>query len=228
MKIERINENQIRCTLSRADLNMRNLNVGELAYGGDKARNLFREMLQRAHSEVGFEAEDMPLMVEAIPMAGESVMLIITTVEEPDEVDTRFARFAPSNENYMEGFPNLPVIEGLDGADSISIKQDTTPSSVSLPVRIYSFNSLDDIISASKAVAGEKIGPNRLYKNPSDGMFYLVITNDGTDADAFSNASNILLEYGKRVMPTYGSMALYDEHYDIIIGDNALGALANI
>ena len=77
MKIERINENQIRCTLSNFDLSVRNMNLGELAYGSEKARNLFREMIQRAANEVGFEAEDIPLMVEAIPMANESVMLKI-------------------------------------------------------------------------------------------------------------------------------------------------------
>ena len=31
MKIERINENQIRCTLTSFDLSSRNLNLGELA-----------------------------------------------------------------------------------------------------------------------------------------------------------------------------------------------------
>ena len=72
MKIERISENQIRCTLSNYDLNARNLNLSELAYGSEKARNLFREMIQKASNEVGFEAEDIPLMVEAIPLANES------------------------------------------------------------------------------------------------------------------------------------------------------------
>ena len=41
MKIERINENQIRCTLTSFDLSVRNLNLGELAYGSEKARSLF-------------------------------------------------------------------------------------------------------------------------------------------------------------------------------------------
>lgn len=62
MKIERINENQIRCTLTSFDLSVRNLNLGELAYGSEKARKLFREMIQKASNEVGFEAEDIPLM----------------------------------------------------------------------------------------------------------------------------------------------------------------------
>ena len=51
MKIERINENQIRCTLSNFDLSVRNVNLNELAYGSEKARNLFREMIQQAAQE---------------------------------------------------------------------------------------------------------------------------------------------------------------------------------
>ena len=107
MKIERINENQIRCTLSNFDLSVRNMNLGELAYGTEKARNLFREMIQRAANEVGFEAEDIPLMVEAIPMANESVMLIITKMEDPEELDTRFSKFSPEEDENDNGWGNL-------------------------------------------------------------------------------------------------------------------------
>ena len=84
MKIERINENQIRCTLTSSDLSARNLNLGELAYGTEKAKKLFHEMIQKASNEVGFEADDIPLMVEAIPLSSESIMLIITKIEDPE------------------------------------------------------------------------------------------------------------------------------------------------
>ena len=98
MKIERINENQIRCTLTSFDLSVRNLNLVELAYGTEKARKLFREMIQKASNEVGFEAEDIPLMVEAIPLSPESIMLVITKIEDPEELDTRFSKFTPASE----------------------------------------------------------------------------------------------------------------------------------
>ena len=39
MKIERISENQIRCTLNDVDLSARNLNLAELAYGTEKAND---------------------------------------------------------------------------------------------------------------------------------------------------------------------------------------------
>ena len=69
MKIERINENQIRCTLNSVDLSSRNINLLELAYGTEKARQLFREMIQQASKELGFEAEDIPLSLIHISWA---------------------------------------------------------------------------------------------------------------------------------------------------------------
>ena len=75
MKIERVNENQIRCTLNQADLASRQLKISELAYGSEKAKELFRDMMQQASYEVGFEADDIPLMIEAIPIVVPVIIL---------------------------------------------------------------------------------------------------------------------------------------------------------
>lgn len=96
MKIEKVNDHQIRCTLTKNDLADRELKISELAYGTEKAKNLFRDMMQQASFECGFEAEDIPLMIEAIPLNSECIVLIITKVEDPEELDTRFSKFAPS------------------------------------------------------------------------------------------------------------------------------------
>ena len=96
MKIEKVNDHQIRCTLTKEDLADREIKLSELAYGTDKAKDLFRDMMQQASFEFGFEAEDIPLMIEAIPLNADCIVLIITKVEDPDELDTRFSKFAPS------------------------------------------------------------------------------------------------------------------------------------
>lgn len=95
MKIEKVNDHQIRCTLTSEDLADRQLKISELAYGSEKAKSLFRDMMQQANFEFGFEAEDIPLMIEAIPVHSDCIVLIITKVEDPDEIDTRFSNFAP-------------------------------------------------------------------------------------------------------------------------------------
>ena len=48
MKIEKVSENQIRCTLTREDLADRHIKLSELAYGTEKAKSLFRDLMQQA------------------------------------------------------------------------------------------------------------------------------------------------------------------------------------
>lgn len=113
MKIEKVNENQIRCTLTREDLADRELKISELAYGTEKAKNLFRDMMQQASFELGFEAEDTPLMIEAIPISAECIVLIVTKVDNPEELDTRFSRFSPSDSDDDDSF-DFDDIETID------------------------------------------------------------------------------------------------------------------
>ncbi len=248
MKIERINENQIRCTLTSADLSSRNLNLRELAYGSESARSLFREMIQTAASELDFDAEDIPLMVEAIPLPNESVILLITKIEDPEELDTRFSRFSPDTSGEQSiSWSDIPP-EMLEGADSLinALKKDlfgmptpddgaaimpdgsrTVPASEAV-TRIFRFSSLDQVISAAEA-AGDICGcPNRLYKNPQNGQYYLVLESAGTDLQAFNRLTNTLTEFSEKTHQEAVTEAYYAEHYEVIIGERALQKLKNV
>ena len=118
MHIEKINDHQIRCTLNQKDLSDRELRISELAYGSEKAKALFRDMMQQASYEFGFEAEDIPLMVEAIPMYPDSLVLVITKVDDPDELDTRFSHFTDDDSDFentdMDDIYNVFTIEEDD------------------------------------------------------------------------------------------------------------------
>ena len=220
MKIERINENQIRCTLSSFDLSSRDLNIRELAYGSEKARNLFREMVQKASSEVGFEAEDIPLMVEAIPLSNESIMLVITKIEDPEELDTRFSKFSPYTDETPDFLSDLAggTLEGADellklfsgfkipeGDEEASLENQTEAdddgyeeSAQKTASRVFLFTSLDQVSEAARACDGLYDGINTLYKRPETSQYYLVIRSDGSDLRSFSRVCNILSEYGTK------------------------------
>lgn len=120
MKIEKVNENQIRCILSKEDLADRQIKLSELAYGSEKAKVLFRDMIEQANDQFGFEVDDIPLMIEAIPLSGENIILQITKVEYPEELDTRFSKFSASNEeeDSLET-ETMSLFEELQGADDV-------------------------------------------------------------------------------------------------------------
>lgn len=98
MRIEKISDKQIRCTLNHKDLKEREIGLSELAYGSAKAKALFRDMMQQASYEFGFDTDDIPLMIEAIPLLPEALVLVITKVDDPDELDTRFSSFTEEKE----------------------------------------------------------------------------------------------------------------------------------
>lgn len=102
MKIERISENKIKCTLNREDLASRDIVLTEFAYGSEKARAFFRELMSMAEDEVGFEVEDIPLMIEAVPVNQDCIVLFVTKVSDPEELDTRFSRFTSRSDEYDE------------------------------------------------------------------------------------------------------------------------------
>ena len=48
-------------------------------------------------------------MIEAIPLNAECIVLIITKVEDPEELDTRFSKFAPSIHDAEEDGTEEPA-----------------------------------------------------------------------------------------------------------------------
>ncbi len=85
MEIKKINENQIRCMLTKEDLSERDLNVSELAYDSDKARDLFSELLVTASNDLDFDTDGIPIVIEAVPMSHGSLMLLVTKSIRPTE-----------------------------------------------------------------------------------------------------------------------------------------------
>ena len=123
MKIEKVNDNQIKCTLTKKDLEERHIKLSELAYGSEKASRLFHDMVEKASYEFGFEAEDAPLMVEAIPGKEDTLVLIISKVEYPDELDTRFSRFSDPDDDLSleQGKKAESLISGQGAADILNL-----------------------------------------------------------------------------------------------------------
>jgi len=244
MKIEKVNDHQIKCTLTSADLANRQLKLSELAYGSEKAKNLFRDMMQQAAFEVGFEAENIPLMIEAIPIGADSIILIITKVEDPEEIDTRFSKFAPSvSDDDLDGeMSNLASDIADDVLDlfhrmeaSVKKKADTPAKTAEAPVdknpafpRLITTSSLSDLCTFSRNVTSFYSESSTLYKNPANHNYALLLTKGGLTLEEFGRICNIASEYGQIEKTEAPKQAFIQEHYETIIAEGAVSALSQI
>lgn len=255
MKIEKVNEQQIRCTLTREDLINRQLKISELAYGTEKAKNLFRDLMQQAACECGFEAEDIPLMIEAVPLNAECIVLIVTKVEDPEEIDTRFAKFAPSvhdeeygldndedNEALMEAFADsadevLNLLRRMNGtedaADSLQpVTANSTdpsqPGSERASSRLYSFRSLREASRLARVAGASRKGCNSLYKDGTTGAYLLHLHPGDSDISEYNRLCNLISEYASPEKISNATGAYLEEHCEPIIKNNALKTLAEL
>ena len=254
MKIEKINDNQIRCTLTKADLAARELHLSELAYGTEKARALFHDMMEQAAEEYNFETGDMPLMIEAIP-SKDSIVLVITKVDDPDELDTRFSNFAPQA-GTDTGVNPAEFLEKLDGAESILNLLDrvrehveghgnskteeksepapekkstgTDKGKVAPAFRLFSFGTMDNVIGAAHLLGGMYTGANTLYKDPVEDIYLLALTRSDHTENEFNRICNMLTEYGSAEKSTGASLAFLEEHCEVILASAAMQQLATI
>ena len=121
-------------------------------------------MIAQASFECGFEADDIPLMIEAIPVSPDCIILVITKVEDPEELDTRFSKFAPSDEDedYADMLDSDDDMHGMDDGSSLlnrineALNQDADfiPFSDSLLKKSKNGNKAND---KSSADSGSKI-----------------------------------------------------------------------
>ena len=202
MKIEKINDHQIRCTLTSADLIARQLKLSELAYGTEKAKMLFQDMMDQANDEFGFEVGNAPLMIEAVPTSQDSISLIITKVDTPELIDSRFPKLSkalgetpiPETDMKLEGFDNN--------------NNDSSPFHM---IRVFVFQHLDSIIRAAHMLKGDYI---------------LVVSAEGKEGTDYFRVCNMLTEYGIQNYTNGGILAFLEEHCELMIGANALQTLA--
>lgn len=152
MKIEKLSDNQIRCTLKKSDLTSRHLKISELAYGSDNAKELFRDIMKQAAYEFGFEADDIPLMIEAIPVSSECIVLIVTKVDDPEELDTRFSRFSLSDSedddtDYPYGSEDFGTLSTIEDIYDEYEDNDDLPETVSEELEIPSDSAAENVLN---------------------------------------------------------------------------------
>lgn len=219
MKIEKVNSNQIKCFLNKGDLLSRQIKVSELAYGTEKAQELFKDMMDQASNEFGFEVENVPLMIEAVPLSTDSIMLIITKVENPEELEDKFTGLPLSD---TRKFKKKESTEKEENTSTI----DSDESHINFPTfLVYQFDTLDDVTGVTPRLFAFTIENSSLYKDTSDGKYYLTLISSSIDRNSFKILRGILSEYSVQIPCKRSALNYYDEHFDTIIKDKALEVL---
>ncbi|WP_078546027.1 genetic competence negative regulator [Litchfieldia alkalitelluris] len=134
MRLERLNYNKIKIFLTFDDLMERGLTKEDLWHDSLKVHQLFRDMIEEASEELGFEAHGA-IAVEVYSLQAQGMVVIVTKDVESQELDDDFS------DDYIE----MQVT--LDESDDI----------------LYEFETFEDVIQLSSRLVPLKIHGGKLY-----------------------------------------------------------------
>lgn len=197
MKMERLSQDKIRIFLTFDDLSERGIEKDDLWREIPKVHELFSEMMEQAHMELGFEASG-PLAVEVFSLQSQGMVVIVTrgkvdlTLNASDDDD------AMSDEDIYE----MEVT--LEESDEYT----------------YVFYDLDDIVNAAKSLHIIDLLAGTMYSYQN--RYYLRLLPQDIDADKIVSAVAILSEYGNvstmttAVLEEYGTVVAEERAVEVL------------
>lgn len=90
MRLERLNYDKIKIFLTTDDLRDRGLTKEDLWKDSLKVHQLFRDMMNEASAELGFEAHG-PIAVEVYSLHAQGMVIIVTNNQTTDELEDDFS-----------------------------------------------------------------------------------------------------------------------------------------
>lgn len=225
LKFTKINDNSIRCVISREEMNAQGIDIEELMGDHGKAEEFLRYILQQARYEVDFQTTGEALNVQLSVMKDGDISLMISD-DQNAAIHAMLAQFKERLREFQQAIeqgkntaaralPVDPAREVLSGSSDDEI----------LDMEVWAeVESLDNCIHLAKALNKAEV-PSRLLKYKD--VYYLSMKlNESKKYLARSVFS--IAEYAINVYSdgpgTYG----LEEHASVIIRENALKELMNL
>ncbi|MFI3174154.1 MAG: adaptor protein MecA [Bacillota bacterium] len=214
MKIERVSENQLKLTLTKADLEEKGIRLSELMSPTEKTQQLFRDLMEHTLMGYDFVGNNVPLMVEASPFGTDGIAIIVTRM-----VNEQSGGTTTYDEPYVSTRtePKRWKEKNIEGRKKRKLKGEH--------LFIYAFKELNEIVRFSLRVRNQFKGDSAVYKKNAQ---YFLILNNATleDAEGLNILSFVLEEYGTKYIASPLSQSFLTEHGEVIIEKNAIESLS--
>ena len=210
MKIEKINDNQLKIIISRTELLRRNIEIDELVNDSSKINSLLTDMMDIVINEFDFKIANSTIVVEAAAATDDDFVLLVTRMggQTTNDLDSAIHMLTDLLQTRARPKPKPPKI--------LKKPQDKC---------CFSFDTLDDCILCCNRLLGIFEGESFLAKK--NGIYYLALNNtQPIDRPPMAYLEALLAEYGTKcpVSPVFEERLM--EHGEVILQNYATIKLA--
>ena len=178
MKVEKINDNKIRITLTFEELEKRKISLSDIEQDSSLAKELFINLIEESNIDTDFIIDDSHLFIEA---CSDSNNLFVVTVTKIDNI--------PELKKYSV------LEENLKSNNNRKNTSNSKPTKYNVNSYIYSFKSIDDILELCQKSKSENLffGRNSLYKHEE--TYFIIFSRATVKNKKFLKTFVFLSEY---------------------------------
>lgn len=231
MKIQRINENVIRCVLTDEEMRGAGVNIDDLMGNRDKAEEFLQYILSQAKCEVDFVTNGDVLNVQMSVMRDGGVSMMISDDQNAairaiaEQFKEKLREFSSVLEQAGAGIPGeARETEEIYSADNVIrciINGEADQEIVS-----YDFwarlSSMEECVRLARALSDIKDTRSDLLKY--FGEYYICLHMNMKKTD-IAKTVFVMSEYSDDVSSDTGDYLMVNEHGDVLIRDHAISQL---
>ena len=237
MKFTRINENSIRCVISRQEMDAAGVRLDDLMDDRGKAEEFLRFILQEARSELNFQASGESLNVQLSVMQDGDVSLMISD-DTNAAIHAMIQQFKEKLKDFSDilsgGSPEAKPYEPVDFTEQEKKKQieqalgileqaaDDEPISMTVWAE---FSSLDDCIALSRTLSYLGDIPSDLYSY--NDLYYLHLIMTQTKREIAYNVFTVA-EHSNAIIGEDAISGVMSEHGRLLLSDHAFSDLMEL
>lgn len=208
MDIKRLNDNQIRCALTEAEIEEMGFSIDDIIGNGETTQKFMRVVLEKVEEQEAIDVELLSPMVRAELLPDHSMAITFGGITE-EEKKGMFGKILEMM-NQMAGKPEQKL-NASDDAEAIG-------ESTQLALEC---GSIENAVCMSKLFAGkDKVPQSSFYK--MDGKYYLIMEFKGFTKQEMKPLAFWAVEYECRRIAVPAGIAYIKEHGKCIIAQDAI------
>ncbi len=245
MEFERIGKNTVQCHMTVEEMNDYGLRIEDFFTNQEKSRNFLEQLVERAEEEIGYEVETGMISMQLMRMPDDSLVITFSDRGEDglhnmlnqlqnlagmlDEgtaetiVDAMSRELGASSEDEVYEEEDMQAEEtGHTYPKRRETKQREKQRRSTTTSKVYRFEDLTMLENFACALHTEKNISSRLYRNTAGGEWYLLVKKGKLKIEEYQTICQQLSEYGSLCTKQPFMEQYCKEHYDCVIGKQAL------
>jgi len=236
MDIKRLNDNQIRCALTEAEIEEMGFSIDDIIGNGEITQKFMRVVLEKVEEQESIDVELLSPMVRAELLPDHSMAITFGGITE-EEKKGMFGKILEMM-NQMAGKTGQVPDGGCPGCGECGDKSEGV-----FEEQLEDFNeeevfsestqlalagsNIEDVVRMSKLFLGkEKVPQSSLYK--MDGKYYLIMEFKGFSKQDIKPLAFMAVEYDNARIATPAGVAYVKEHGKCIIAQDAICDLVQL